>query len=247
MSRHFERSLRAEGATSIHFSPPTTEEARLVGCYELIELDVVGLASVCWPKLSGRILYTDEGLQAATVKLPLAEAPNSSVLYSGYYRTMGGDVSTHILHWARCNLHAGQVDPVVDSTAGPANYFATRVRAMELSDDAQTLTLTPAEGVRLRWRRAPERGWHHADGPSVQAAELMDIQPEEAMGAAAGAGAQTVGLNTLLIAQRVYKASMVMTGLAANFIEPARFGELGNDTRDDEEGDENDGVGRRSG
>lgn len=158
---------------------------------------------------------------AATVKLLLLEAPNSSICYSGRWRVLGGDANAHVLHWARCNLHAGLVDAVVDSSMKAENYYATRVRTLELSADAKTLTLTPVEGISLRWRRAPEAGWARSEGPSVSikalCGALVDKVPYTA--------ADRLVVGNQLFARRVYKANLAMQFMAAGFIEPVEQAE----------------------
>ena len=111
---------------------------------------------------------------AATIKLLIAgEESGVGMHFSGQWRTAGSNVSTHVLHWARCNLHKAEDDPVLDRAEKPGNYFATRVRGMRMSADAQVLTLTEVEGVSLQWHRAPEHGWSLADGPAVSMDDLL--------------------------------------------------------------------------
>jgi len=209
VSRHFNMSSVEKRATSVSFSPPICEEGRLIGCYELTAIDLMGLATAKAPAISGRILYMANGVMAATVKLLVSGAENSSVCHSGEWRTTGGDKSSHVLHWSRCNLHAAHADPVIDCADKPGNYFGTRVRAIDFSADGQDLTLTTPDGLSLHWRRAPECDWTQSESVGVSDQALC------------GALVRSLPGDNQTFAQRLFKANAAMQMLVSGFVEPA--------------------------
>ena len=210
---HFEHSDNV--ATSVYFQPPSLEEQRLIGSYELTAVDVAGLGSVSSPVVSGRIVYTREGLMAASVILH-AEGRSFPVGYSGEWRTMGSDVSSHVLHWAHCNIHVGQTDTVTDAAARPHNYYSTRTRALHMSTDSQELTLTTG-ALSLRWRRAPVRGWAFAETSPPSAGDLH----RHIMGSTLTLSSTSSPTDEAqLLARRVYKANLVLQALVTGFMEP---------------------------
>jgi len=224
--KHFVRSW--DGGSSFsglpYFQPAEGVCGRIVGCYELKAIRIAGLASLEAPSLTGRLVYTEFGLMAACVRLNLSGTSNTSVCYSGHWRIIGAESSAHVLHQACCNLHAGLVDPVVDVAARPDNYGSSRVRALRLSNDAQTLTLTTA-GVELVWCRAPECGWLQTEAvPLVSVEALYAKLVQSAMQETLEDVNQTASTNQA-IARGMYRANLAMHALLASFIHcgaPAR-------------------------
>ena len=230
--KHFERSWDS-GLSFCGVGSQLAEGAcgRIVGCYELNAVRFAGLASVEAPLLTGRLVYTELGLMAACVRLNLSGAFNTSICYSGHWSVIGAETDAHVLHQAYCNLHAGLVDAVVDLAARPDNYGSTRVRALRLSNNAQTLTLTTA-GVELVWCRAPERGWFHQIEavPMVSVDALYAKLVQSAMQGASTwesseLGATQTAPTNQAIARGMYGANLVMHALAASFVEPAELSE----------------------
>ena len=149
---------------------------------------------------------------------------------------------------ARCNLHAGEVDSLIDSGTRVANYFGTRVRAMQLADDALTLTLSTADGLVLRWQRAPTHGWGAPEGPRLTAGALWETLvvsvehatsygsiaegganvPSGGGGAGGGAGGGDGGGGGgggggPSLARRINKANLALSALSSTFVEPVGY------------------------
>ena len=229
--KHFERSWDS-GLNFCGIGSQLAEGAcgRIVGCYELNAVRFAGLASVEAPLLTGRLVYTEFGLMAACVRLNLSGASNTSICYSGHWSVIGAETDAHVLHQAYCNLHAGLVDPVVDLAARPDNYGSTRVRALRLSNNAQTLTLTTA-GIELVWCRAPEHGWLQTEAvPMVSVDALYAKLVQSAMQGASTwesseLGATQTAPTNQAIARGMYGSNLVMHALVASFVEPAELSE----------------------
>jgi len=169
---HFERSNGI--SQSVYFEPPMLPERQIVGCFELVDVEIFGLTISAGCGAFGRLVHTEEGTMAVVMKLRVG-GQILSMSYSGEWHTIGSNVSSHVLHWARCNQGHCEADRIIDIMPRPHNYFGTRVRKLHLSDDAQLLRLSSTNGVCERWARAPPCGWKLAEAPALDTDGLREM------------------------------------------------------------------------
>ena len=64
---HFERSNGI--SQSVYFEPPMLPERQIVGCFELVDVEIFGLTISAGCGAFGRLVHTEEGTMAVVMKL----------------------------------------------------------------------------------------------------------------------------------------------------------------------------------